>query len=677
MGIEMFFRFTAILAIWVVTLFLVHNEKVHGEQVSSIRIGSPDGKNLFTLKYPGKESGRSVTFSVARNGRAIIEPSELKIKLADKGNLTTGAKLLDVKENHINETFNLPWGKCSVVHDKGNWARLQFKSASGVFWFLEVRACDDGIAFRYELPKQPTLQEMVLQSEDTEYRFAGNPTVLFTTLQHFTTSHESLYQQKPLDQIPVNKLIEMPLLAEWTDGTSAVLTEARLRDFAGMYLQRSSNQDPVVLHGRLSPLPAKNTDKEACVIAQTPQASPWRVIFLADHPGKHLESNLLLCLNDPPKGDYSWAKPGKTTWHWWNGPNKKGLPFKYGMNYETHKYYIDFCARHDIPYHALVFSRVPWYVQSGRSFGPDASTDICRARPELKMPELLAYAKQRGVGIRLWVHWSALDKQLEKAFTQYEAWGIRGLMVDFLNRDDQEMVQFCERVLESAARHKLTIQFHGSYKPSGEQRTFPNLFNREAVLSLEYLKWSKTCTPQHNVNVAYTRQLAGPVDYHLGGFRSVTPEKFEPHDDRPNVLGTRCHHLGLYLIYENPLPMISDEPSAYEGQPGFEFIKKVPVTWDETRFLKGKAGQYVVMARRQGDVWYLGGINNQTKRLIRIPLNFLDSGEYDADMFLDAAEAAKKPNLLRSEHRKVTAADVLEVTMASGGGFVTTIQHAP
>jgi alpha-glucosidase len=236
------------------------------------------------------------------------------------------------------------------------------------------------------------------------------------------------------------------------------------------------------------------------------------------------------------------------------------------------------------------------------------------------------------------------------------------------------MVRFCERVLESAARHKLHIQFHGSYKPSGEQRTWPNLVNREGVLNLEYLKWCARCTPQHNVDVAYTRVLAGPTDYHLGGFRSVGPTQFQPRNANPCVLGTRCHHLALYVVYENPMPMVCDTPSAYEGQTGFEFLEEVPTTWEETRFLAGEAGAFVVVARRQGTAWYLGGLTNDTSREVAVPLDMLGSGPYEAKVFVDGSPNPDRPNEIRVERRTVTAGQPLNVTLASGGGFVATIR---
>jgi alpha-glucosidase len=236
------------------------------------------------------------------------------------------------------------------------------------------------------------------------------------------------------------------------------------------------------------------------------------------------------------------------------------------------------------------------------------------------------------------------------------------------------MVEYCERVLKAAARHKIHIQFHGSYKPSGEQRTFPNLFNREGVLNLEYLKWTARCTPQHNVDVAYTRALAGPTDYHLGGFRSASPARFVPRSANPYVLGSRCHHLALYVIYENPMPMVSDSPSAYEGQTGFEFLKEVPTTWDETRFLDGQAGEFIVLGRRKDKTWYLGGITNGTGRELSVPLGVLGAGEFEAEVFVDGSLSEDEPNNIWKEKRAVVGGGKMEVRLAPGGGFVAVIR---
>ena len=635
----------------------------------TVSVRSPDGKNALILEI--LKGGVGLTFSVERSGVPLIGFSPIEIALAGKGRLDERVRLREKEDNRIDESFVLTWGKCSHVRNVCSEARLRLENGAGVLWDLELRVYDDGVAFRYGLPEQDALRDFVLESETTEYRLVGDPTVLFTTAANFTTSHENLYQRKPMSKIPENTLVDLPLLAVWPDGPSAAVTEASLRHFAGMYLRRSAGGESSALRAVLSPHPSQ---PGAVVVGRTPHWSPWRVVLLADDAGRHLESNILLCLNDPPEGDFSWIQPGKTTWHWWNGTAEEGLPFPCGMNFETHRYYIDFCARNGIAYHSVVADDRPWYKQTLVDFAPGPDTDILTPRSELELPKILEYARQKGIGIRLWVHWKPLDERLAESLAQYEEWGIRGLMVDFLDRDDQEMVEYCERVLEAAAWHRIHIQFHGSYKPSGEQRTFPNLFNREGVLNLEYLKWTARCTPQHNVDVAFSRALAGPTDYHLGGFRSTPPAQFVTRSANPYVLGSRCHHLALYVIYENPMPMVSDSPSAYAGQMGFEFLKEVPTTWDETRFLAGEAGEFVVLARRKGRTWYLGGTTNGTGRDLSIPLDILGPGEYEAELFVDGSLSEDDPNLIRKENRIIDGDGSLAVKMAPGGGFVAIIR---
>jgi alpha-glucosidase len=538
-----------------------------------------------------------------------------------------------------------------------------------------MRAYNDGVALRYGFPKQQKRANFVIEHEATAFHFAGDPTVLCMPLRDFTTSHEALYERKLLSEIPDEQLLAVPLLAFRKD-VAAAITEARLRNFAGMYLVRPNGGEADMLQIRLSPLRGK---RDAAVTVMPPHWSPWRVVLLADRAGQLIESNLLLALNDPPEVDFAWLQPGKTTWPWWNGTVEHGPLSTPEHNFAINKLYIDFCARHKIAYHAIcsVSGNRPWYVQRDPGFAePHPDTDILTPRADIGLPRILKYATEQGVGIRLWVNWKPLEDKVEEAFATYERWGVKGLMIDFMDRDDQEMVAWQERVLQAAARHKLHIQFHGSYKPTGEQRTFPHLFNRESVLNLEYLKWSNQCAPPHNVNVAYTRLLAGQVDYHLGGFRASTREEFEPRDLLPLVLGTRCHHLALYVIYENPLPMLSDVPEAYDRQPGFDFLVDVPVTWDETKFVAGDAGEFIVVARRSGDAWYLAGITNWMPRVLQLPLDFLGDGQFEAKLYLDFSLDGDQPNDLRQETRPLSSESTLDVALASGGGFVAVIRPA-
>jgi alpha-glucosidase len=285
------------------------------------------------------------------------------------------------------------------------------------------------------------------------------------------------------------------------------------------------------------------------------------------------------------------------------------------------------------------------------------------------MKQVCDYAHSKGVGIRVWTHWKALYPKLEEAFALFEQWGINGLMVDFMDRDDQEMVNIQTEILEKAAQHHLHIQFHGAYKPTGLSRTYPDEFTREGTLNYEVNKWDKRITPDHDLNIVFTRALAGPTDYHLGGFRAVPDSLFKVQYTRPLMLGTRCHMLAMYVVLQNPLGMVCDYPAAYEGQPGFEFIKEVPTNWDETKVIDAKLAEYVVIERKKENDWFVGSINDHSARTIKVPLSFLEEGEYTAEIFSDAEDVNTEPNHLKKENKIVSKKDILDIKLAGGGGM--------
>ncbi len=416
----------------------------------------------------------------------------------------------------------------------------------------------------------------------------------------------------------------MPALFEFPNHTYMAITEANLRDYAGMYLRKKDGY----LVSQLSPLPGQSGVK---VKAKLPHRSPWRVLMISDRIGDLMESTMLTTLCRPPVDkDFSWLKPGKTSFHWWNGDITPDTTFAPGINFETNKYYIDFCADNGIEYHSVIgYGGLPWYISDAAGYGVvGPNTDVTKTVATLDMQQVCDYARQRGVGIHVWVHWQALYQQLEAAFTQFEKWGIKGMMVDFMDRDDQEMVNIQEEILQAAARHKLFIQFHGSFKPTGLSRTFPNELTREGTYNYEVNKWNpRGLSPDHDVDMPFTRVLAGPTDYHLGGFRAVPPGQFATQFARPLMVGTRSHMLAMYVVLESYLAMVADYPEAYDGEAGFEFLKKIPTNWDETKVPAAEVGQYATTARRRGTDWYVGTINNTTARTITIPLTFSEVGQ--------------------------------------------------
>ncbi len=632
-----------------------------------IRLASPDGRVVFAFK----NTPNAPTYRVTFKGKPIVEPSELGLDFAETGAFGPNLNVGKPAFREADETYDLVVGKAKTVRNRFREATLPLEERNGAKRRLNlvVRAYDDGVAFRYEFPKQAAWTSYALTDERTTFRLAGNPTVKTLFLPNFTTSHEGEYRTLPLSAVKADTLMDVPTLFTFPDNTFVAITEAALVDYAGMYLVRKNG----VLTSQLSPLPHGGGVKVKAVL---PHQTPWRVLLIGDHVGALMESNLLVNLNEPCKlTDVSWIKPGKTTFPWWNGNVTPDTSFAPSLNFETNKYYIDFCAEAGLEYHSVVeHGGHEWYVSDGVNFQPGPHADATRAVPGLDMKQICDYAHQRGVGVRVWVHWAALYPKLDSAFAQYERWGLSGMMVDFMDRDDQEMVNIQEEILRKAAAHRLHIQFHGAYKPTGLQRTYPNEFTREGTLNYENAKWNTLVTPDHDLNIVFTRGLAGSTDYHLGGFRAVPREKFRPQYTRPLMIGTRAHQLAMYVVLENVQGMACDYPDAYRGQPGFRFLQQVPTTWDETRVPDARVDEYAVVARRRGTDWFVGALNNSTAREVPLPLAFLPAGSYTAEVYADAPDVATQPNHLTIRTQAVDPTTVLRLSLAAGGGAVLRIR---
>ncbi len=611
------------------------------------------------------------SYSIAYKSKIIVEPSRLDLTFQGYH----FAENLILKKYQINsktDNYTLVVGKNKTVNEKYNELVVNLENSKKVN--IIFRVYNDGMAFRYDFPKQNNWKNYILTDEKSEFKLAGNPQVYTLFLPSFQTSHEGIYTQTTLNQVDELKLLDMPTVFKYSDSLYLAITEAALRNYAGMYLQKNKNG---ILASQLSPTIGQ---KDIKVRAILPHKTPWRVIFIGQKIGTILESNLLTNLNEPSKiGNTSWIKPGKATWSWWNGDVIKNVAFGVGLNFETQKYYIDWCAANHIEYHSIIeHGNHSWYKNDGEGFDPPPpNSDVTKAVDSLQMDKLAAYSRSKNVGLRVWVHWKPLSVKLEQAFAQYQKWNIKGLMVDFMDRDDQEMVNWQEKVLKTAAKYQLHVQFHGAYKPTGMVRTYPNELTREGVLNLENLKWSNECDPEHNLMIPFTRMIAGPTDYHAGGFRAVPKAIYKEKFIEPNVMGTRCHHLALYVVYESYLQLVSDYPQAYDGQPGFEFIQTVPTSWDETKILDGQIGDYIVTARRIGKDWYLGAMTDWTARNLTVNLDFLKEGRYEATIFADASNTETNPNNLEKKVRVVSKADSLWLQLASGGGQAIIFRKLP
>ena len=633
----------------------------------SITLRSPDGNLAFSFQLVNK----SPQYNVVYKGQVLISKSEIGLSFAEAGefkkNIRTGKTVISDKE----EKYELVVGKRKSVDDHYREAMIPMEETIAPFRHINlvVRAFNDGLAFRYEIPSQEKWTSYTLTDENTEFALTGNPLARVLLLPNYTSSHENEYTIAPVQEIKKDTLMDMPALFEFPGKIYMAITEAALLDYAGMYLTRHNGK----LRGILSPLPGQSIIK---VKATLPHNSPWRVMMVSDRVGALIESNILTSLNAPCKiKDVSWIKPGKTTFPWWNGnvvPDTINAP---GNNFVTNKYYIDFCARNKIEYHSVVeYGLHEWYVNDGAGFVPGPHADITKAVPGLDMKEVCDYAKSKGVAVRVWTHWAALYPKLDSAFAQFERWGLSGMMIDFMDRDDQQMVNMQTEMLEKAAMHHLHVQFHGAYKPTGLSRTYPNEFTREGTLNYECNKWSKRITPDHDINFPFTRMLAGATDYHLGGFRAATDSSFIVQYTRPLTRGTRCHMLGMYVVLESYLGMVCDYPAAYEGQPGFDFLQEVPTNWDETKVLNAEVSGFITIARRKNNDWYVGSITNHEERTLRIAFDFLPEGKYEAAIYTDAADANEHPDNLVKQTRVITNKDNILVQLKKGGGEVMRIR---
>ena len=644
---------------FVLTLFPVLSQK-------TVQLNSPDGNIRFSFVL-----GKTPCYEVSYKKQPLIANSPLGFDFED-GAFGANLKMNKPAYRAGDEIYELVVGKAKRIHSRYREVMIPLEETAKPYRKinLTVRAFDDGVAFRYEFPEQSGWTSYVMTDENTTFNLTGDPRALTLFLPSYTTSHEGKYTRLNVSEIKDGQLMDMPTLFEFPRGIFMAITEANLVDYAGMYLCRENG----VLRGKLSPLPGQTKIKVKA--DSLPHRSPWRVMMISDRAGALIESNILTNLSDPCKiEDCSWIKPGKTTFTWWNGNMVPDTTFSPGNNFNTNKYYIDFASRNRLEFHSIYgYAEQPWYTDDGFNFSnPGPNADITKPIRPLNMKYICDYAKSKGVRIHVWVNWKALYVQIDKAFALFEEWGIAGMMVDFMDRDDQEMIRIQEEILAKSAQHHLFIQFHGSSKPSGLHRTYPNEFTREGTRNYECYKWAVDITADHDISMPFTRLLAGATDYHLGGFRAVPQSEFKVQYTHPLVTGTRCHMLAMYVVLESYLAMVCDTPPSYEGQPGFEFIQNLPTVWDETRVPDAVVSEYVTIARRHGDDWFVGSLNNSTARKLSVPLDFLGEGEYQMYIYTDADDVDVNPNHLLKQTRRVTKKDVIEMSLASGGGAVMQI----
>jgi alpha-glucosidase len=633
---------------------------------SVVSLVSPDKQVQYSFEIRNGVPG----YRLAYEHSNLLEFSVINL-VFNGDSLVQGVRLVKTVRLDSAERYTLITGRSGMVNDSFRQVSIFLEETGNPHRSLVivVRAFNDGLAFRYVFPKSPD-DSLFLMRENTGFLIVGNPAVHALVQDNYQNAHEGLYIHRAYKDLPKDSLMDMPMLFSFSDGNYLAVTEAALLDYAGMYLIKSATG----LVANLSPLLSR---PGYSVISSLPHESPWRVLLTGKRPGRFLETNIITDLAPPNRiEDLDWIKPGKTTFPWWNGNVTADTLNAPGNNFVTQQYYIDFCARSKIEYHSVVeYGLHQWYEDDGISFMPGPNTNVLKPVPGLNMKQVCDYAHSKGVGVRVWVHWAALYPKLDSAFTLFEHWGLSGLMVDFLNRDDQEMVNIQTEILRKAADHHLHIQFHGAYKPTGLSRTYPNEFTREGTLNYEADKWNPLgVTPDHDLDIAFTRLIAGSTDYHLGGFRAVVPANFRAQYTRPLVLGTRSHMLAMYVVLQNANAMVCDYPEAYENQAGFDFIQNVPTTWDETRVLNAEPDQYIVVARKKKGVWWIGGITGGTARTLKIPLDLLGEGSWLATVYLDDLKPPFNPNGILVKTMTLHAETPLEIPFAAGGGFAVKLE---
>lgn len=626
---------------------------------------SPDGATSVRV-----ETGPRVAYSVTRRGRVLVAPSPISLTLDGGRVLGRGARVVGSETRQMRDSVRpVAPTKNALVRER--WNELDLRFAGG--YALEVRAYDEGIAWRWTLAMGDSV---TVAAEQATFDVQGATPGWVGLDSTFMTHYEPAYKLVSLDTLRGGRLGLLPLLVPLDGGTKLAITESNLESYPGMYAvsgRDSSASGPAIV-GRFPAFPLADSarnDRDVVVTRRAPyiariggrRALPWRVIIIADEDRALLENQLVYELAPASRlGDVSWIRPGKVSWDWWNALNLRGVPFRAGINTETYEYYIDFAAKYGIPY---IILDEGWYELG----------DLLTQAPGVDVPAIVRYGQSKNVGVILWTTWHTLDTQMTPALDQFQRWGIRGIKVDFMQRDDQKVVEFYWRTAREAAARHLLVDFHGAHKPAGLNRAWPNVLTFEGVRGLEHNKWSAEVTPRHTMILPFTRMLAGPMDFTPGAMINAQPRDFRVVFDRPMSMGTRVRQLAMYVLYENPLQMLADSPSEYLREPeAMDFLSTVPVTWDETHSLDAKVAEYALVARRSGDSWYVGAMTDSSARTLPLSLSFLGAGRWTMDLWADGPNADRNAMDFTRTTREVSRADSVQLRLAPGGGFVARLR---
>lgn len=647
----------ALPIVFLVTVFVICSSSLIAEEYD---LFSPDKSILVKISIADK-----ISYSVLWDEELLILPSSLSLNIREIGKLGIEPKLKKTDTRSVDEIlYPVVAVKSKQLIGRYNEISISFDQPFKV----DFRAYDHGIAYRFQTGIS---SRILVENEEVTFRFNGDHRVYFPTEESFLTHSERLYEYLPLSSIPADKMASLPVLVDIEGGPKIAVTETGLEDYPGLYLTGSSGSDLKGLFPAVALKEKQTRDRtvevteRADYIAETEgtRTFPWRVLVIARDDGDLIENQMIYALSPPGRiQNTSWIKPGKVAWDWWNANNLFGIDFPAGINTLTYKYYISFASRYGIEYIIL-------------DEGWSDPSDLFKVNPEIDLEEIIRYGKEKNVGVILWVVWKTLDDQLDPALDWFKKMGVKGIKVDFMQRDDQWMVNYYWKIAEQAAKRHMIVDFHGSYKPAGLRRAYPNVLTREGVRGLENTKWSKYPDPEHDLTIPFIRMLAGPMDYTPGAMINAQEKNFHPVFSRPMSLGTRCHQLAMYVVYESPLQMLADSPSHYlQEKECMEFLGPVPTVWDETRVLEASVGNYVLISRKSGEDWYVGAMTDWDSREFKLDLSFLEEGRYTALIFQDGINADKYGNDYKKIQKTVTSADSFTIQLASGGGWAAKIE---
>ncbi len=643
-----------------------------------------NSQKTYNLESPQKKINVTITtdddfikYSVTHGNTIIINDTPISMELSDGKVLGAAPVVRSFKNESVNETIKTDFYKKEHVENNYNELTLNFKG----YYSIQFRAYDDGVAYRFctKFPKP-----IIVVNENITYNFDNDHTAYIPYVnasngygdkisKQYFNSFENVYTISPISKMEDDRLAFLPILIQLEDNKKVVITEANLEDYPGTYLSKNKNNrnslkgvhatyPKVEEQGGYNMLQYVVKERENYIAkVEGTKNFPWRCMIISEEDRELANNDMVYKLAEPSRiEDNSWIVPGKVAWEWWNAWNIKDVDFESGINNDTYKHYIDFASEYGIEY---VILDEGWAVNK--------KADLFDVIPEIDIIDLVEYADSKGVGIVLWAGYVAIDRDMEEVCKYYSELGIKGFKVDFIDRDDQKTVNFYYRMAETAAKYHLLIDFHGAYKPTGLNRTYPNVLNFEGVYGLENVKWNQNLDlVTYETTIPFIRMLAGPMDYTQGAMRNANRDNYRAVWSEPMSQGTRCRQLAEYVIFESPFNMLCDSPSSYRDEDECaKYIAGIPTVWDETIALDGKVGEYVVIARRSGDRWYVGGITNWEEREIEIDLSDLELKHQHAIEFRDGVNANKIAEDYVKRNINIDN-NVYKAKMSKGGGFV-------